>query len=85
MSTLNYCGGFLVHHIIFVYFLTKTDIISLHVNVDDSNVQNKQICVQLHFIALRRLSIKLLFIGQVILTPFHCICRSSILTAKLAR
>ena len=61
MSTLNYCGGFLVHHIILVYFLTKTDIISLHVNVDDSNVQNKQICVQLHFIALRRLSIKITF------------------------
>ena len=59
--------------------------ISLHVNVDDSNVQNKQICVQLHFIALRRLSIKLLFIGQVILTHFYYICRSSILTAKLAR
>lgn len=85
MSTLNYCGGFLVHHIILVYFLTKTDIISLHVNVDDSNVQNKQICVQLHSIALRRLSIKLLFIGQVILTHFYYICRSSILTAKLAR
>ena len=57
MSTLNYCGGFLVHHIILVYFLTKTDIISLHVNVDDSNGQNKQIFVQLHFIALRSLSI----------------------------
>ena len=85
MSNLNYCGGFLVHHITLVYCLTKTDIISLHVNVDDSNVQNKQICVQLHFIALRRLSIKLLFIGQVILTHFYCICRSSILTAKLAR
>ena len=59
--------------------------ISLHVNVDDSNVQNKQICVQLHFIALKRLSIKLLFTGQVILTHFYYICRSSILTAKLAR
>ena len=59
--------------------------ISLHVNVDDSNVQNKQICVQLHFIALRRLIIKLLFIAQVILTHFDYICRSSILTAKLAR
>lgn len=57
MSNLNYCGGFLVHHIILVYFLTKTDIISLHVNVDDSNGQNKQIFVQLHFIALRSLSI----------------------------
>ena len=79
MSNLNYCGGFLVQTDI------KTDIISLHVNVDDSNVQNKQICVQLHFIALRRLSIKLLFIGQVILTHFYYICRSSILTAKLAR
>ena len=51
MSNLNYCGGFLVQTDI------KTDIISLHVNVDDSNVQNMQICVQLHFIALRSLSI----------------------------
>ena len=57
MSNLNYCGGFLVHHIILVYFLTKTDIISSRVNVNDSNVQNKQICVQLHFVALRSLSI----------------------------
>ena len=55
MSNLNYCGGFLVHHIILVYFLT--DIISLHVNVDDSNGQNKQIFVRFHFIALRSLSI----------------------------
>ena len=47
MSNLNYCGRFFVHHIILVYFLTKTDIISLHVNVDDSNVQNKQICAGL--------------------------------------
>ena len=48
---MNYCGGFLVQTDI------KTDIISLHVNVDDSNGQNKQIFVQLHFIALRSLSI----------------------------
>ena len=57
MSNLNYCGGFLVHHIMLVYFLTKTDIISLHVNVEDSKGQNKQIFVQLHFIALKSLSI----------------------------
>ena len=52
MSDLNYFGGFLVHHIILVYFLTKTDIISSRVSFDDSKSQNKQIFVQLHFIAL---------------------------------
>ena len=57
MSNWNYCSGFHVHLIILVYFLAKTDIISSGVNVDDSKGQIKQIFVQLHFIALRSLSI----------------------------
>ena len=60
MSNLNnYCGGFHVHLIILVHFLT--DIISSHVNVNDSKGQIKQIFVQLHFIALRSLSILFTF------------------------
>ena len=78
MSNLNYCGGFLVQTDI------KTDIISLHVNVYDSKGQNKQIFVQLHFIALRSLSI-FTFCSSGDFDSFSLYCRSSILTAKLAR
>lgn len=85
MHNLNYCGGFHVHLIILSHILWLR--LTLFHYVWALMIVRVKISRFLpnYVLLLQEILVYLLFIVQVILTPFHCVCRSSILTVKLLR